>query len=283
MPIYLGDKEINKEYVDSYELGSIYLGNNLVQGGTNYEVTQLGLVAYYDISNPSCYVSGSSIIYDLTSNNNDMKINDGVVTYNGSNSGILDLSNGYAVATASLNLPSGSAVTQPDFSLGFWAKYTNFGTATDAQNAFSFGSINNAQPGYIAMTNPSSSTKLYFGSTFPSAFPPPQTRSLEVNTALDVTKWFNIMVTYSGSTDVNTSPGLATVYINGQAAGSGSVSIVVSEQGCPVSLGIPNAFDVNSRGDGFNGNFGVGYIYNRILNATEVNSNYNANKNRFGY
>lgn len=283
MPIYLGDKEINKEYVDSYELGSIYLGNNLVQGGTNYEVTQLGLVAYYDISNPSCYVSGSSIIYDLTSNNNDMKINDGVVTYNGSNSGILDLSNGYAVATASLNLPSGSAVTQPDFSIGFWAKYNNFGTATDAQNAFSFGSINNAQPGYIAMTNPSSSTKLYFGSTFPSSFPPQQTRSLEVTSTFNTSSWYNIMITYSGSTDVNTYPGLATVYINGQAAGSGSVSIVVSEQGCPVSLGIPNAFDVNSRGDGFNGNFGVGYIYNRILNATEVNSNYNANKNRFGY
>jgi hypothetical protein len=273
MPIYLGDKEINKEYVDSYELGPIYLGNNLVQGGTNYEVTQLGLVAYYDISNPSSYVSGSTIIYDLTANNNDMSINDGVVTYNGSNSGILDLSNGFAVATTTTNLPSGSGVNQPDFSYGFWTKYTNYGSQTDAQNAFGFGSTPNGDPNQIAITNVSSSTRIVFG----------YGNTLSATSTFDVTKWFNVMVTYSGSTNVNTSPGIATIYVNGQALASGSLAVVVSGQGCPISLGIPNGFDVNMRGDGYNGNFGVGYIYNRLLNATEVNSNYNANKNRFGY
>lgn len=283
MPIYLGDKEISKEYVDSYDTGLMYLGSNIVQGNVNYQVSDLGLVAYYDIANPNCYTSGSTTIYDLTANNNDMTINAGTVNYSLGEPGVLNLNDGFAVATSSLNLPSGSAVTQPDFSVGFWAKYANFGTATNGQNAFSFGSINNGNPGYIAMTNPSSSTTLYFGSTFPSNFPPQETRSLAVTSTFNTSSWYNIMVTYSGSTDVNASPGLATVYVNGQSVGSGPVSIVVSEQGCPVSLGIPNGYDVNQRGDGFNGRFAVGYIYNRRLNANEVLFNYNANKNRFGY
>jgi hypothetical protein len=33
MPIYLGNTEINTEYVDSYGLGNIFLGTNLIQGG----------------------------------------------------------------------------------------------------------------------------------------------------------------------------------------------------------------------------------------------------------
>jgi len=110
MPIYLGDKLISKEYVDSYESGLLYLGSNIVQGNVDYKVSDLGLVAYYDISNPNCYTSGSTTIFDLTANNNDMTISDGVVSYNPNNSGILTLNNGYAVATTTANLPSGSGV-----------------------------------------------------------------------------------------------------------------------------------------------------------------------------
>ena len=275
MPIYLGDKLISKEYVDSYESGLLYLGSNIVQGNVDYKVSDLGLVAYYDIANPSCYTSGSSTIYDLTANNNDMTINDGVVSYNPNNSGILVLNNGYAVATTTANLPSGSGVVQPNFTYGFWAKFSQFGTQVNPNNAFSFGSQNNGNPGYIALTNVSSSTDLYFGSTGTTG------KSIKTVSTFNTSSWYNIMVSYSGSNDVDTSPGIASVYINGQFVNSGSMAIVVSEQGVPISLGVPNGFNAANRGFGFYGSFGVGYIYNRLMNSKEVEFNYNTQKNRF--
>ena len=277
MPIYLGDKEISKQYVDSYNTGLLYLGSNIVQGNVDYKVSTLGLVAYYDIANPSSYTSGSSTIYDLTTNNNNMVINNGTVNYNPNNSGILTLNNGYAVATATTNLPSGSGVTQPNFTYGFWAKYSQFGVQITPNNAFGFGSQNNGNPYYIAATNISSSTDLYFGSTGTTG------GSIKAISTFNTSSWYNIMVSYSGSTDVNTSPGIASVYVNGQFINSGSMTIVVSEQGVPISLGIPNGFNVNNRGYGFYGSFAVGYIYNRLMNANEIAFNYNAQKNRFGY
>ena len=277
MPIYLGDKEINKEYVDSYESGLLYLGSNIVQGNVNYQVSDLGLVAYYDILNPNCYTSGSTIIYDLTANNNDMKINDGVVNYSLNEPGVLNLDNGYAVATASLNLPSGSGVNQPNFSYGFWTKYSQFGTQANPNNAFGWVTTPNGDPNQIAITNVSSSTKLVFG----------YGNTVEAISTYNTSSWYNIMITYSGSTDVDTSPGLAKIYVNGQLINSGSMAIVVQGQGSPVSLpvslGVPNGFNTNNRGHGYYGRFAVGYIYNRLLNDNEVEFNYYANKDRFGY
>jgi hypothetical protein len=281
MPIYLGNKEINKEYVDSYESGLLYLGSNIVQGNVDYKVSDLGLVAYYDISNPNCYTSGSTTIFDLTANNNDMTIGDNLI-YSPNNSGILVGNNAYAYVTPSNGTPSGSGVVQPNLTFGFWAKYDNFGTSTNPNNAFSFGSVNAGNPGYITLTNISSSTNLDFGSTFPSSFPPQKVRSIRVTSSFATGSWYNIMVSYSGSTDVDTSPGIASVYVNGQFIGSGSMSMVVSEQGTPITIGVPNGADPAARGNGFYGSFGVGYIYNRLMNANEIAFNWNAQKNRFG-
>jgi hypothetical protein len=276
MPIYLGDKLISKEYVDSYESGLLYLGSNIIQGNVDYKVSDLGLVAYYDISNPNCYASGSTTVYDLTANNNDMTFNDGVISYKPINSGILELNNGYAVGTTTTNLPSGSGVTQPSFTYGFWTKYSQFGTQANVNNAFGFGSQVNGEPGYMALTNVSSSTDLYFGSTGDAGY------SMKAVSTFNTSSWYNIMVSYSGSNDVNASPGIASVYVNGQFVNSGSMNIIVSGQGVPISLGVPNGFNANNRGFGFYGSFAVGYVYNRLMNANEIAFNWNAQKNRFG-
>lgn len=48
MPIYLGNKEILNEYVDSYQLGNIYLGNNKIQsGGETFLSAVGGTISYY--------------------------------------------------------------------------------------------------------------------------------------------------------------------------------------------------------------------------------------------
>jgi hypothetical protein len=286
MPVIGSDSETLKEYLGSSELGTIFLGNTLVQGNDEAIISDIGLVAYYDISNTSSYTSGSSVIFDLTSNNNDMLIRTGV-SYSTDNGGILSLTDGYAVATASANLPSGSAVTQPDFSIGYWARWDQFGTSNNPENPFSMGGFGtfggSSVPGYIAMTNISSSTDLWFGSTFPSPIPedPVPVRALEVNSTFNSGSWYNIVFTYSGSENVNDNPGLATAYLNGEPIGSGSLSIVISQQGIPITLGVPNGFNVINKGNGFDGDFGVGYIYNRILTTKDIQALYNKDKNRF--
>ena len=46
MPIYLGDKEISKEYVDSYETINLYLGGTLVQGADPFIRANGGTVTF---------------------------------------------------------------------------------------------------------------------------------------------------------------------------------------------------------------------------------------------
>lgn len=49
MPIYLGNTEIGSEYVDSYQLGNIYLGNNKIQNGNEtYIQATGGTITYHN-------------------------------------------------------------------------------------------------------------------------------------------------------------------------------------------------------------------------------------------
>jgi hypothetical protein len=48
MPIYLGNNEINTEYVDGYGLGTLYLGNQVVQSGQPTFISASGGTITYD-------------------------------------------------------------------------------------------------------------------------------------------------------------------------------------------------------------------------------------------
>ena len=85
--------------------------------------------------------------------------------------------------------------------------------------------------------------------------------------------WYQIVGTYDGST--------IRQYVNGSVSG-GTLNYV----GTPVSGGeirIMRRWDstVNST-DLFDGDLAIGRIYNRALTATEVSTNFNAQKSRFG-
>ena len=69
MPIYLGNTEIGKEYVDSYELGSLYLGTTQVEGlQTNtLPVINNGLISLYDFRNSVSYPGSGKQAYSLQS------------------------------------------------------------------------------------------------------------------------------------------------------------------------------------------------------------------------
>jgi hypothetical protein len=82
MPIYLGDQQIRKQYIDSYELGKIYLGNTLVQEGST------DILAFYNTANVNSYPGSGSTVFDLSGNENHLTIT-GSVTYLAESSSLL--------------------------------------------------------------------------------------------------------------------------------------------------------------------------------------------------
>jgi hypothetical protein len=66
MPIYLGNTEIGSEYVDSYQLGNLYIGNDKVQGGFTYLPipSQSALVFNVDANLTSSYPGSGSTWYN---------------------------------------------------------------------------------------------------------------------------------------------------------------------------------------------------------------------------
>ena len=96
-----------------------------------------------------------------------------------------------------------------------------------------------------------------------------------VNTAtssLDTTKWYQHTLTYSGTT--------LSYYVNSSLIGTANVSV-------PTDLLTNPVFQIGGRfiGGQFNQgvfNFGEVRVYNTALNSTQITSNYNANKARYG-
>ena len=77
MPIYLGNTEIGKELVDSYELGNIYLGADKIQSGNETYISATGgtityngnykIHTFYNTSSVSEFVTNSSQSFTINS------------------------------------------------------------------------------------------------------------------------------------------------------------------------------------------------------------------------
>ena len=61
MPIYLGNKEIGVEYVDSYQLGNIYLGLESIQGQSSV-IPNSVLISWWDASPGLVTMTGSNTV-----------------------------------------------------------------------------------------------------------------------------------------------------------------------------------------------------------------------------
>lgn len=65
MPIYLGNTEIGSEYVDSYQLGNMYLGGTKTQGGlTVLPIPQSNLIFNVNANLTSSYPGSGSVWYN---------------------------------------------------------------------------------------------------------------------------------------------------------------------------------------------------------------------------
>jgi hypothetical protein len=89
--------------------------------------------------------------------------------------------------------------------------------------------------------------------------------------------WFNAVLTYSFSS--NNTEATFNFYMNGQANGSGTVPSPNRNFTQNAFLGRPR-YTVDTRS--LTGSLGAFMFYNRVLSATEVLSNYNALKGRYG-
>ena len=97
------------------------------------------------------------------------------------------------------------------------------------------------------------------------------------STTIGTNVWTHIAVTYNASTKT------ASFYINGTLNSSISNSNIVDQSSGtqPLAVGVARLGQVNQSGY-LNGAIANILVYNRVLTATEILTNYNAQKSRFG-
>lgn len=91
MTIYYGNTQLGSDYYSSTPQGRIYQGSNLVQDGIYGESN---LIALYNIADPNCYPGSGDVIYDLSSNGNNLLISGSNVTYDAASGSLLISSSG---------------------------------------------------------------------------------------------------------------------------------------------------------------------------------------------
>jgi hypothetical protein len=79
MPIYLGNTEIGKELVDSYELGNVYLGANQIGFGSNGQIKSNTLIGNFNTWDTTSYSGSGSIWNNIATYNNPPVIGSGSI------------------------------------------------------------------------------------------------------------------------------------------------------------------------------------------------------------
>jgi hypothetical protein len=226
-------------------------------------ITTDGLIFYLDVANSKSYISGSTTTNDLISNI-DGTLENGV-GYDTDNLGcfVFDGIDDYIDCT---NDPIFNFEYTDSFSLSLWVKFDNVSGSKTILNKY--------QPsvplvGYVLE---SSNSKVRFFLISGAGY-----LSVLSTTSLSIGTWYNLIVTYDGSNNIN---GL-NIYINS------SIDNTVVQSDIPLitSMQVPNRpleigrLSNNSRY--VNGKVSNLSIYNKELTQSEVLQNYNALKYRF--
>lgn len=201
-----------------------------------------GLILYWDVGNSKSYSSGSSIIYDLSGNNNNGTVTNSYVTYSSTNGGVITFdgtaNSRVSIATGSFDKRTGT--------------YTVIGASrySGATRARMITSFNNWLLGHW-----SSGTENYYAEgTIKLGGVQPNDTNWRI---------------YAGTGD--TTADLYNFYING--------NFIIGNNGGsqgPYGIQIGGLNTENSTGQ-----FSFLQFYNRVLTAAEVLQNHNALKGRF--
>lgn len=220
-------------------------------------VIQSGLVAWYDIANPSSYPGSGPDLYDLTTNNNDILLSGGTY-YDALGGGSLsfDGAGDYGVDgnDPSLWLTTGITIEAFIYPTG----YTNYPNILTKRS----------NEGYRLRLDTSGQLEFIANNA---------AINYTATSALTLSQWVQVVVTHGPSGGI--------MYYNGNVVsttGSG-ISSPFATLNSNLSNLLLGVYSLSvSPSEFFIGNMGIVRLYNRALSGSEVLSNFNVDKGRFG-
>jgi len=228
--------------------------------GNGPRIVTSGLVLSLDAADRNSYVSGSTTWNDLSGNNNNGTLTNGP-TFNSGNGGsiVFDGTNDF------VDCGNGTSINiTNNVSVNVWFKIT---------------AVTTTYQGIIAKRNAGGNTnyginfnnslfQLYYNTTGTY-------RVLNVNYSSYFTTntWYNVF----GTLAQNSTSTDAKMYLNSSLIASSTLLENITTIATNLTIG-----QSSSTTELFNGSIGNTQIYNRVLSATEILQNYNAQKSRFG-
>lgn len=243
----------------------MFTGNNNyvkpVVASQNSSTMTNGLVLHLDASNTASYPGNGTAWANLVTGNavTNFTLN-GNVSYNSANGGILRFADGGLAST------SNSLGRFTKYTIETWVKIAGTSGAypclfTESVNAGVGGA--NMILGYNTGFGASNQYTSGFNSSSWNVY-------TTTNNTSDVNNWVQIVATYDSD--------ICTIYKNGTFIGSGSIG---SSSINSANLG----YNIGKRWDQSNyayGDYAIVKLYNRDLSSSEVATNYDAVKSRFG-
>ena len=223
--------------------------DKMVLGRDLENITTNGLVLYYDASSISSYQKSGTTIYDISGNGYHGQLQNGP-TFNTDSQGNITFD-----GTNDTIAVTGLTWTPTAFTVSFFVK----GNTRTFWNQ-SLGATNGWTNGFVFHADGDGS--IYTGVDLSNRFQPP---GIPSNTyVLGVYQQFTF----------GFGSGVGYLYKNGS---------LVSSKSMPVTLGPWGGFSIGAANSAtLNGSMGNIQIYNRLLSASEILSNYNAQKSKFG-
>jgi hypothetical protein len=214
------------------------------------QIVTNGLVLALDAADRNSYVSGSTTWSDISGNGSIGTLtsasfslnNGGSITFNG--------------ATGSASV-TGVSLQNDGGTISTWVYPNSVGYSGYVVSAVGA----NTNRYYITQTNANFS--VLRGN--PAA-------SLTFTNSVTTNQWYNLTATWVSS---SLSSSMST-YLNGTFVGS----VPITASGATTEFAIGNFR--NTAGQVFSGSIAITQVYNRVLTATEIAQNYNAQKARFG-
>ena len=239
--------------------GGIKIGGGIRISNDAPAVVQAGLTLYLDGRQTSSYPGTGSTWYDLSGLNNNATLYNSP-TYDGTSlvfSGAGTAPNPGTVGSVQYGQVPNGVYFNGDFAINTWIKISAY---NNWQRIIDFGNGPGNNSVLLASTYGTTGYPGFYvsGSQFQS------TVQLAYNT------WYNVGATMSGTT--------GTIYVNGSAAGSQTMSVAanVSRQYCYIGRS-------EWAGDGmYQGSIGSILIYNRALSAGEMAANFTALRSEYG-
>jgi len=231
-----------------------YLGTGWVSIISSGTFLASNLLLYYDFGNSSCYSGSGSTVGDLSGNGNAGALQNSP-TYSASNGGIFNFSASNQYITTNFKVPAAPR------SHGYWVK---------------FNAISSIPNGYVLMGTQESGAYTYIGITNGGEiywYLGQNTGGQTSGFAVTAGVWYHLFETISAS-------GAMNIYKNGVA--------VLTTTGSVGSAATSN-FGVGALGGGgyplgsIGGSLGKVTVYNIELSSSQVLSNFNADKSRYGY